>query len=66
MKRFHSRLFQRYIEPNEKYYWKFVQAELLYRIAELEESKCSCFTCQSELEKFKAYLDKLKNKAPVG
>ena len=41
-KRFHSRLFQRYIEPNEMYYWKFVYAEFLYRIIEMEEAKCSC------------------------
>jgi hypothetical protein len=64
-KRFHSRLFQRYIESNELYYWKFVYAELLYRIAELEEVKCSCLTCQTELKNYRAYLDKLKNKTPA-
>jgi hypothetical protein len=43
-KRFYSTLFQRYVEPNEKYYWKFVYAELLFKIAELEEVKCSCMS----------------------
>jgi hypothetical protein len=62
---FHSRLFQRFIEPNEMYYWKFVYAELLYRTAELEEADCSCMTCQTELNNYRAYLDKLKNKTPV-
>jgi hypothetical protein len=60
-KRFYSGLFQRYIEPNEMYYWKFVYAELLFRIAELEEVNCSCLTCQTELINYRAYLDKLKN-----
>lgn len=41
-KRFYSRLFQRYVEPNELYYWKFVYAELLYRIEDSEERNCSC------------------------
>jgi len=50
--KFYSRLFQRYIEPNEMYYWNFVYAELLFRIAELEEAKCSCITCQTELENY--------------
>ena len=59
-KRFYSRLFQRYIEANEMYYWKFVHAELIFRIAELEEAKCSCHTCQTELDNYKTYLDKLK------
>jgi len=64
-KRFYSRLFQRYIEPNEMYYWKFVYAELLFRIAELEEANCSCMQCQTELEKYEIYLEKLKNKTPI-
>jgi len=59
-KRFYSRLFQRYIELNEMYYWKFVYAELLFRVAELEEAKCSCFTCQTELDNYIDYLEKLK------
>jgi len=63
--RFHSRLFLRYIEPNEIYYWKFVFAELLFRIAELEEANCSCITCQMELDKYLTYLNKLKNKTPT-
>jgi len=61
-KRFYSRLFQRYIEPNEMYFWKFVYAEFLFRIAELEEANCSCMQCQMELDKYKAYLEKLKKK----
>ena len=65
MKRFHSRLFQRYIEINEMYYWKFVYAELLFRIAELEEANCSCITCQMELDKYWAYKQKLKNNTPT-
>jgi hypothetical protein len=59
-KRFYSRLFQRYIEPNEMYYWKFVYAELLFRIAELEEANCSCINCKTELENYEIYLQKLK------
>jgi hypothetical protein len=42
------------------YYWKFVYAELLFRISELQEAKCSCITCQRELDKYQTYLDKLK------
>jgi hypothetical protein len=59
-KRFYSRLFQRYIEAKEMYYWKFVYAELPFRIAELEEANCSCINCQTELENYEIYLQKLK------
>jgi len=64
-KRFYSRLFQRYVEPNELYYWKFIYAELLYRIEDSEEKNCSCIQCQTELNNYKNYLDKLKNRKAV-
>jgi hypothetical protein len=51
IKRFHSRLSKRYIEPNDNYYWKFVYAELLFSISELEVANCSCINCQAELSR---------------
>lgn len=60
LKKFYSRLFKRYVEQNNKNYWRLVYAELLYRIDYLEERKCNCFRCNTELQSYKEYLKKLK------
>lgn len=58
-KRFYSRLFQRYVEPTNKFYWKIVHAEILFRIDDLEKRNCSCITFRSELERYKEYFGKI-------
>lgn len=60
-KRFYSQLFERYIDKNENDYNAIVKAELLYRIRELEKKNCTCFQCQTDLEKYQNYYEKLIN-----
>jgi len=38
------------------HYWKFVYTELLCGIAEVEEIKCNCNQCQTELNEYKTTL----------
>ena len=47
-KTFHSRLFKKKIQANEKDYWFFLHAEVLYRLKQLNDLKCSCSFCFSE------------------
>ncbi len=58
-KRFHSRLFARYIEISENDYEAIVKAELLFRIKDLETKNCSCMACRDELKVLKDYYQKL-------
>lgn len=60
-KGFYSQLFKRFINKNESDYTAIVKAELLFRIRELEKQNCTCFQCQSDLEKFENYYEKLTN-----
>ncbi len=60
-KGFYSQLFKRFINKNESDYTAIVKAELLFRIRELEKKNCSCFQCQSDLEKFENYLEKMND-----
>ena len=51
-KNFRSQLFRKEIQENDLEYWVKVYAELLYRINELEEQKCNCFKCQTDLSNY--------------
>ena len=59
---FYSQLFQRNIAKTEKDYSAIVKAELLYRIQQLQSENCSCFQCQSDLEKYQDYYNKIIGK----
>ena len=66
-KQFHSELFGRIIEPNDKDYWQIVYAESLYRYYDLLERNCYCFECKNKIEKLSNYIktykyDKRRNK----
>ena len=58
-KGFYSVLFKRFINKDEKDYAAIVKAELLFRIRELEQKNCTCFQCQTDLEKFENYYKKM-------
>ncbi len=58
-KQFKSLLFKRIIDPVEKDYSAIVKAELLFRIFELDEKKCTCIGCTENREKFYDYLKKI-------
>jgi hypothetical protein len=59
-KNFRSRLFRKEINENDPEYWIKVYAELLFRINELEEQKCNCFKCQTDLDNYKSFFEKFK------
>lgn len=58
-KNFRSQLFRKEIKENDPEYWIKVYAELLFRIYELEKQKCNCFKCQTDLNSYLNFLDKL-------
>lgn len=60
-KDFRSQLFRKEILTNDPEYWIKVYAELLFRIDELEEQKCNCFKCQSDLITYQKFFNKLKS-----
>jgi hypothetical protein len=59
-KNFRSQLFRNEIQESDPEYWIKVYAELLFRIDELEEQNCNCFKCQSDLDNYKVYFEKLR------
>jgi hypothetical protein len=59
-KNFRSQLFRKEIHENDPEYWIKVYAELLFRINELEEQKCNCFKCQTDLDNYKSFFEKFK------
>jgi hypothetical protein len=59
-KNFRSQLFRKEILENDPEYWIKVYAELLFRIYEMEDQKCNCFKCQTDLENYRSYLKKLQ------
>ena len=59
-KNFRSQLFRNEIIESDPEYWIKVYAELLFRIDELEEKNCNCFKCQSDLDNYKVYFEKLR------
>jgi hypothetical protein len=61
-KKFYSNLFNKYIEPNDPFFKQMVIAELLFRINQLEESKCDCMNCNAELKKYKEFLESMRGK----
>jgi len=58
-KKFKSYLFNRDINPDEKDFIPIVKAELLYRIFDLDEKKCSCMGCTQNREKYYNFLQKI-------
>ena len=58
-KNFRSQLFRKEIPENDPEYWIKVYAELLFRIDELEEQKCNCFKCQTDLDSYRNFFQKL-------
>ena len=58
-RKFKSYLFGRDINPDEKDFIGFVKAELLYRIFDLDEKKCSCMGCTENREKYCNFLQKI-------
>lgn len=58
---FRSKLFRKEIHENDPEYWIKVYAELLFRIDELEEQKCNCFKCQTDLNSYQNFFNKLKS-----
>ncbi len=62
-KKFYSELFKRYIIPNEKDYWAYTRAEVLFRLDELNEKKCTCIGCTNDRKKYELFLQKLKNRS---
>jgi len=59
-KNFRSQLFRKEILENDPEYWIKVYAELLFRIYEMEDQKCNCFKCQTDLENYRIYFKKLQ------
>jgi len=57
---FRSQLFRKEIQENDPEYWIKVYAELLFRIDELEKENCNCFKCQSDLDNYKSFFEKLR------
>jgi hypothetical protein len=58
---FRSQLFRKEIQENDPEYWVKVYAELLFRIDELEKQNCNCFKCQSDLDSYKSFFEKLRS-----
>jgi len=47
-KEFKSRLFKKKIKADNKDFWVFLYAEVLYRLKQLDDLKCPCSHCFSE------------------
>ncbi|HEX9252212.1 MAG TPA: hypothetical protein VF870_08215 [Ignavibacteriaceae bacterium] len=60
-KSFRSQLFRKEIQVNDPEYWIKVYAELLFRIDELEMQKCNCFKCQTDLDRYLNFFQKLRD-----
>ena len=60
-KAFRSQLFRKEIMVNDPEYWIKVYAEFLFRIDDLEKQNCNCFKCQTDLENYRAFFEKLKS-----
>lgn len=58
---FYSQLFRNTISENDPEYWKKVYAEFLFRIDELQSQNCNCFKCQTDLDTYKKYFEKIKS-----
>ena len=61
-KKFWSDLFERYINPDEEDYEKFVEAELLYRIDAIEYEGIDNIEYSRNFKKYKDYHNKLKGR----
>jgi len=62
---FRSQLYRKEILENDPEYWIKVYAELLFRIDELEEQKCNCFKCQTDLGNYKSFFEKFKSEKNI-
>lgn len=55
---FYSNLFGRAIKKSEPEYDKFIIAELLYRLHQIEQSNCNCTSHMQEKDKYEKELSK--------
>jgi hypothetical protein len=53
---FHSQLFGRLIQPDDKDYWQIVYAEALFRYNQMVKDNCTCFECKRQREKLKDFI----------
>ncbi len=59
-KEFKSRLFKKKIRADDKDFWFFLFAELLYRLKQLDDLKCPCSSCFSEKLRLEQILIQLE------
>lgn len=59
-KNFYSTFYRKEIITDDIDYWYKVYSELLYRIETIRSSNCTCFQCQTDLEKYLTALEKVK------
>jgi len=52
IKPFKSRLFNRSIPANDKDYWIYLYADIIFRLKQLEELNCPCGTCFDDKRHF--------------
>jgi hypothetical protein len=70
-KTFYSRLFSRKIKPDNSSgccaldYWRYLYAEALYRVKQLEDLKCPCVNCFGDLMKTKHLLKQMENEGHI-
>jgi hypothetical protein len=57
---FHSELFGRLIQPDDKDYWTIVYAEALFRYNRMQKDNCACFECKRQREKLADFIEKDK------
>jgi len=61
-KEFKSKLFSKKIEADDKDYWFYLYADVLYRLKQLTDLNCSCGSCFQIKSTLKIYLIKWKVK----
>jgi len=54
---FHSELFGRLIQPNDKDYRQIVYAEALFRYNRMQKANCTCFECKRQREKLADFIE---------
>jgi hypothetical protein len=60
-KQFKSRLFKKIIKIEELDYWSFLYAEIIYRLNQLDDLKCSCGFCFSEKVRLEHLIQKMED-----
>jgi len=64
-KEFKSKLFSKKIEADDKDYWFYLYADVLYRLKQLTDLNCSCGSCFSDKIHFKNLLDKMESEGHI-